>query len=41
MLEENTNEILEAVGKDLRKVGVDVLIDCGMNVGAFPTCNGT
>ena len=41
MLEENTNEILEAVGKDLRKVGVDVFVVDGMNLSAFPTFNGT
>lgn len=41
MFEENTNEILEAVGKDLRKVGVDVFVVGGMNLSAFPTFNGT
>jgi hypothetical protein len=34
MFEENTNEILEAVGKDLRKVGVYVLADDGVNFSA-------
>jgi len=41
MFEENTNEILEAVGKDLRKVGADVFVVDGMNLSAFPTFNGT
>lgn len=41
MFEENTNEILEAVGKDLRKVGVDVFVVGRMNLSAFPTFNGT
>jgi hypothetical protein len=34
MLEENTNEIIEALGKDLQKVGVYVLGDDGMKFSA-------
>ena len=41
MFEENTNEILEAVGKDLRKVGLDIFVDDRMNLSAFPAFNGS
>jgi hypothetical protein len=38
MLEENTSEILEAVGKDLRKVRVYVLADDGVNFSVDVYC---